>query len=229
MLGYETMCRRRLAASIRSRLSAGSCLLGLGFLGCSGESSPVHGPEASASCESAAQGACAPSSIGASSVSPATSATNPPAATSVGEVQAPTPSAGGTYVVPVPEVLAPFATFPIARVRLEEKGSEWELSYDLPALLVGEERRIALRGSVVGSPAEAGVYELRGDAGRATCRELGGMWSCEEALTNLTIDGDKLDDELARVPDAEAAPRREVAERFAVDPIGVLTFAASQD
>jgi hypothetical protein len=217
MLRCNTMGARTFAASGSGWLTATSLLLALGLLGCSGESSPAAVAEESAPCASDAR-ACTSSEP---SVTP--SASNPPAATSVGETQPATTNGGATYTVPVPDALAPFATFDLDEVRLDEKGGELELSYDLPALLVGEERRIALRGV-----AQSGVYELSGDVGRASCREQDGMWRCDEALMNLVIDTDKLEQELERFPEAEAAPRRDVAERFAVDPIGVLRFAQLQ-
>jgi hypothetical protein len=47
-------------------------------------------------------------------------------------------------------------------------------------------------------------------------------WVCDEVLQNLQLDTDKLDRMLALLPDAEAQARRSVADRFILDPIGVL-------
>ncbi|HTV25320.1 MAG TPA: hypothetical protein VMG12_41785 [Polyangiaceae bacterium] len=132
------------------------------------------------------------------------------------------PAAGdypGTYFVPVPLELEPYALFDLESVRVELRGDELGIQYDLPELLLGEQRRIAFRGSATA----AGEYRLEGDDGVATCRSTrAGRWTCDEVLSSIQFDANKLDRLLASMPDTEARARRRVSDRFTIDPIGVL-------
>jgi hypothetical protein len=130
----------------------------------------------------------------------------------------------GTYSVPVPFELEPYASFELESVRVEVRGDELGLHYDLPELLLGEPRGLSFRG---GSTA-AGDYRLEGDHGVATCRPSAGRWRCDEALNGIELDAMKIDRLLEPMPDAEARARRGVADRFSIDPIGVLEVELSR-
>jgi hypothetical protein len=129
----------------------------------------------------------------------------------------------GTYTVPVTEALEGFATFDVAEVRYRERDGELELTYDLPALLVGEPLRLSFQGSSTAD--DAGNVVLTGDSGVATCRTELELVRCDEELPGVALDADKLERELAPFAADERAARRAIAEQFSVDPIGILRFA----
>jgi hypothetical protein len=125
------------------------------------------------------------------------------------------------YHVPVPAELEPYSNFELGDLRLREHGSEWELEYTLPELLVGGRQELSFRGS-----ADAGTYQLTGDAGQVTCHRLGAMIQCDEVLSRVELDRDKLGRSFASLPAEESAARWAVADHFSDDPIGVLRFPA---
>lgn len=153
-------------------------------------------------------------SSGATNESATTSLTEPPSCSGGAELS-------GTYTVPVSTELEPYATFSVTSIRFCERSGSVTLSYDLPALLVGDATGIDLRGPFTAS---ASSIELEGDAGTANCTATGTTWSCREDLSNLSIQDDKLAQRFAALPSAEAAARSSVADAFSQDPIGVLTF-----
>ena len=128
---------------------------------------------------------------------------------------------GATYSVPVPAELEAYATFELGDLRFRERGNEWTLDYSLPPLLVGGTRQVSFRGVVSSSSA----YELSGDAGSMTCVDQADVLVCDEMLTAIELDRDKLERAFADLPAAESRARWEVANRFADDPIGVLRIA----
>ncbi len=130
----------------------------------------------------------------------------------------------GSYFVPVPAELVPYASFDLEEVRLELHGGELTLRYDLPELLLGNARGISFRG---GSD-ESGIYTLGGDDGVATCQSTASGWDCDEVLSGIDVDVDAVDRILSGLPDREAAARRSVTDRFAVDPIGVLHIESAR-
>lgn len=126
----------------------------------------------------------------------------------------------GTYFVPVPVELEPYARFEIDSLRLDAAGGELVLRYDLPELLLGEVRGVSFRGNATAAP--DGAYVLSGADGTATCRADAGGWSCDEVLDGIEVDADKVNRLLEAMSDVEAVGRRSVAEQFSIDPIGVL-------
>lgn len=124
----------------------------------------------------------------------------------------------GTYFVPVPKELEPYASFDVDSIRFEVRGAELVLQYELPALLLGDTRGLSFRGTA----AADGSYVLDSDDGVATCRASDGGWTCDEVLLSVELDVDQLDRMLEPMPEADARARRSVADRFADDPIGVL-------
>ena len=149
-----------------------------------------------------------------------------PTESSTPELTTPEPGLyGGNYFVPVPDELVDYADFAIGVIEVRMRGSELELRYDLPALLVGETRGVSFRGELTrAARGEPSQFVLEGDDGRATCAAQDGIWRCDEVLRDVQPDLSKIEQELADLTEPEAAGRRAVAERFAVDPIGVLSF-----
>ena len=134
-----------------------------------------------------------------------------------------------TYHVPVPADLEPYSNFELGDLRLREHGSEWELQYTLPELLVGGHQELSFRGSA----SDTGALQLLGDAGQVTCQSLGtsmlgATMRCDEVLSRVELDRDKLARSFAALPAEESAARWAVVGRFSDDPIGVLTFPAPQ-
>jgi hypothetical protein len=200
------------SVSIPGAMLLGTILVGSILLGCGAPSAAADpGFEASAGGDGAAEpGGPAPTGNGA----PATSSDPDPPAAGVYR---------GTYFVPVPPELEPYALFELESVRVEARGDELGLQYDLPELLLGEPRGLSFRG---GATAD-GEYRLEGDDGVATCRPSAGRWRCDEALNGIELDASKIERLLEALPDAEARGRRGVADRFSVDPIGVLELGLS--
>jgi hypothetical protein len=129
-----------------------------------------------------------------------------------------------SYHVPVPLELEPYSHFELGDLRLRARGSDWELEYTLPELLVGGHQSLSFRGSSDG----AGDYRLLGEAGQVTCQSLGTSMECSEVLSRVELDREKLQRLLAALPAEESAARWAVAGRFSDDPIGVLTFPAQK-
>ena len=127
----------------------------------------------------------------------------------------------GTYSVPVPAELAPYASYSITDITFCETAGVATLAYKLPALLVGAEQRVAFQGTW---SAASSSFELSSKDGNASCSRSGTLYTCTEHFTNLEIDSDKLTKELALLPAADAANKAEVAAVFGQDPIGILTF-----
>jgi hypothetical protein len=175
----------------------------------------------------ASDSAAAASNTGVGDVGDGTSgADRPSPSTDTPASEAPTTPASeapngvyaGTYVVPIEAELEAYARFDVSAVRFDVDGAELGLRYDLPELLLGQARRISFRGTADA----AGVYQLAGDAGTASCRRDSNDWVCDEVLRSVELDTNKLDRLLSTLPEAEAQARRSVADRFIVDPIGVL-------
>jgi hypothetical protein len=185
----------------------GAILLGSIIIGC-GASNAASDPDAETSAG------------GDGSADPGTPAPTGSDAPSTSSDPAPPPAGvyRGTYFVPVPPELEPYASFELEAVRVEVRGDELGLDYDLPELLLGERRGLSFRGGATA----AGEYRLEGDDGVATCRPSAGRWRCDEALNGIELDASKIDRLLELMPGAEARARRTVADRFSIDPIGVL-------
>ncbi|MBX3197402.1 MAG: hypothetical protein KF894_04525 [Labilithrix sp.] len=130
----------------------------------------------------------------------------------------------GVYEVPTSEQLAPFASNPISvRVRTESTG-KLRLKYKLPTVIAGEARGVDLDGR----PDGAGGWELSGRLGAGRCAESAdGELACLIAYTDgLTM---SLAEATAAVnavsrTEAERAARQAVAEKFIIDPLGIVKF-----
>jgi hypothetical protein len=192
------------------RITTGALLLGSLAFGCSGADAPDPAAEAPVA-EAAAGNPATPAEM--VSAAPAQSDAAPP----------PAGTYRGTYFVPVPRELEPYALFELDAVRVEVRGAELGLAYDLPELLLGEPRGLSFRGGAT-SP---GDYRLEGDDGVARCRQSAGGLRCDEVFSGVELDATKIDRLLESMSDAEARARRSVADRFSIDPIGVLVVELS--
>ena len=145
----------RAAGPVAATMAAG--LLTLSWCGCGGEAGSPPQPEAGAP--------------GSSDEGQAAGASRQP-----GE------SLGGQYTVPVEEALATFATYRIEGIRFEQRDGEVELSYRLPELLHGDERRVSFRGS---GQLGAARLDLSSGDGQAVCRRLAEQVRCDEVLAGV--------------------------------------------
>jgi hypothetical protein len=115
----------------------------------------------------------------------------------------------GVYTVPT----APGASFPIAKVRVEQESGTISVYYDLPADLVGRPQRVELTGA----PDASGTIELSGEAGTSTCTVSATAFSCREHLSGIHDDAAAAS---AGLP--PGAPQAAAVWAFSSDPIGVL-------
>lgn len=126
----------------------------------------------------------------------------------------------GTYVVPhVDPALAPAATYPVTVKVKELAGGAVRMHYTLPPELVGVPQDVDLVGSASGG--------MSGPAGRADCRaDVDANTECRETLSGVRVDLQQVKAALeARgVTASEQDAKMKVAERFGIDPIGVLRF-----
>ena len=123
----------------------------------------------------------------------------------------------GVYFVP-PRSAA--STYAVADVSFRVEAGEARLDYTLPALLVGADTRVSFRG-----PAAAGAMALAGAAGTATCTRgpsEGVALRCDERFTGLAVDVAGVRREATRVDPTAVEARVAVAQRFSIEPIGVL-------
>lgn len=123
----------------------------------------------------------------------------------------------GVYFVPP---RGPASTYAVTDVSFRVEAGEARLDYTLPALLVGADTRVSFRG-----PAAAGAMALAGAAGTATCTRgpsEGVALRCDERFTGLAVDVAGARREAVRVDPAAVEARVAVAERFSIEPIGVL-------
>ncbi len=124
----------------------------------------------------------------------------------------------GVYFVP-PRSAA--STYAVADVSFRVEAGEARLDYTLPALLVGADTRVSFRG-----PAATGeAMALAGAAGTATCTRSpasGVALRCDERFPGLAVDIAGVRREATRVDPAAVEARVAAAQRFSIEPIGVL-------
>lgn len=129
----------------------------------------------------------------------------------------------GTYRVPVPAELAGAAESPVA-VAVITGRERLRVAYALPDTLPGHAARLDLAWA--GRDGDA--FLLRGHETEARCRLDGDEITCDvayaHALSGLPEALRAI--ERAAPSDDERARRGAVARRFAVDPLGVLSFRA---
>jgi hypothetical protein len=122
----------------------------------------------------------------------------------------------GTYRVPVPDDLAPFATYEVEDANVEIVDGTLSVSFLLPEGLLGYATPVTLSG-----PATAGEVTVSSYQGHGTCRFDNGV-ECD--LAYYAVDAD-----LAAVTaywrarnDAFVDARVQIASLFDDDPLGVL-------
>jgi hypothetical protein len=138
-------------------------------------------------------------------------------------VYPPEDSGPGAYTVPVDAALVHVATNPVDRVmlRVDDEGL-YHLGYALPRVLGGCSKHVDL----IGGPNEHGELVLSGPAGTAVCTQNGNVTTCHEHLFGIVVNmaevARALDDR--SITGTDRADYLEVARRFSIDPLGVLTF-----
>ena len=200
------MPSRRLSSS-SVLFQTGAAALVLGVLAACGGADAVGAPQTTSG---------APQDGDGTSETSDTSGANP------GDVaSAPEPGVyAGSYAVPVPEELRAYAEYELEQIEIRLRDGELELRYRMPVLLIGEAREVSFRGDA----SAAGDYVLAGDYGSATCGVRDSVFRCDEVLRDMEPDADKIAEALSALPEQEASGRRAVSDRFAIDPIGVLSF-----
>lgn len=125
------------------------------------------------------------------------------------------------YVVPAgPDT--PETRYALATLKSESVAGTFRLDYQMPELLVGNNQRISLRGTL---DATGRIATVSGAAGSATCDLMpGGGLSvrCTEMLPGVVVDLAAVE-RLARASDpATAAAFVAIAARFSSEPIGFV-------
>lgn len=128
----------------------------------------------------------------------------------------------GTYSVPVPAQLVPYASYEVGSINFCQSGDSVTLGYRLPELLLGKAEHVAFVGPW---NASSETYELSGKDGTGSCARSGTTWTCTEHFSGLTVDPAKVSDLLKGAPPAELQGRVQVTNHFGQDPIGVLVFS----
>jgi len=214
------------ARSLVARAVVGAPLVwgsGCGAAATTSDRTAVDDTPGGAAAETASTGPVAvdgsPGDVDPGTVDPSSIA---PGGVDPGGVDPGTPAVGAraTYRVPVPAELEPYASFELGDLRFREREGQVNLEYSLPVLLVGGTQRVSFRGPLLAS----GELDLNGEAGRVTCRAVGSSMQCDEVLTQVELDQQKLERALSAFTSDESQARRAVAARFSDDPIGVLTF-----
>jgi len=133
-------------------------------------------------------------------------------------------SAPGIYIVPAgpntPEV-----HYPIDNPSVESSGGSFRIDYNMPALLVGSDQMVSLRGTL---DAQGRFATVTGDAGSATCDLApGGGFSvrCSETLSGIQVDLGEVQRMTQSLPAPMAAVFVGVASRFLGEPIGVVEIS----
>jgi hypothetical protein len=135
--------------------------------------------------------------------------------------------AGGTYRFPAPERLQAVASWKLLETALAVAEGNLTLKYVLPARLTGTARiEISLTG-----PARDGIVALSGPQGEASCLVTAGGAACVVALRGLPIDPADVEKYLRATSGSEPEflLRKEVADAFGSEPIGILELTADAD
>jgi hypothetical protein len=134
---------------------------------------------------------------------------------------APAAASTAVYVVPAgPDT--PETRYTLATPKSESVAGTYRLDYQMPALLVGNNQRISLRGTL---DATGRIATVSGPAGSATCDLMpGGGLSvrCTEMLPGVVVDLAAVE-RLARASDPTTVTAFvAIAARFSSEPIGVV-------
>jgi hypothetical protein len=143
-----------------------------------------------------------------------------------GAAGSPTEHATGnaTYRVPVEAELAPFATYPLDRVRFEVEEDQVRIRYAFPRWLSGVSAGVVLEGNYAEDVTSFDV--TAGDLGSGSCTRTGASFECHEDLPGLDVDREGAAERMldAELPSAEVEQRLRVTDVFSTDPIGILAF-----
>jgi hypothetical protein len=127
----------------------------------------------------------------------------------------------GTYTVPVPAELAPFATFMLNDSQVTQDSTGVVVSYDLPAELVGPNHPTIVLG---GKHRQGGIMILEGEYGEASCFSRNAKLECIVQYEDLEIDLAGVENILnQRIADPhERELRLQVAKIFGGEPVGIV-------
>ena len=133
------------------------------------------------------------------------------------------------YSLPVPAPLAQYSQFQFSAVQTTTDASHIVISYSLPAELTGNnETTIQLQGDFTKDQ----PLVLQGDRASATCNgtQYGEIGQCQITYRNLGLDSAAVSNFLSHsISDsAELQARLQVANIFASEPVGVLTYLHSE-
>jgi hypothetical protein len=130
-------------------------------------------------------------------------------------------SAPGIYIVPAgPDT--PEVRYPISNPQIKTDTGTFRIDYKMPALLVGGDQMISLRGTL---DAQGRIATVTGDAGSATCDLAPGdgfSVRCSETLSGIQVDLGEVQRMAQSLPAPMAALFVGVASRFSGEPIGVV-------
>jgi len=129
----------------------------------------------------------------------------------------------GQYIVPVPEHLSPYATFPVMYQANKNTEGKIRLAYKLPEDLVTRETPEIVLEQV---QMEGGLIRFEGELGEASCRKSTGTITCFVIYPGLSIDkaavNSFLDAKYWNL--ADLALRKNVAQLFSTDPKGIVSY-----
>lgn len=125
----------------------------------------------------------------------------------------------GTFRVPVPDDLAPFATYEVDEAAFEIVDGTLSVSFRLPEGLLGFAASATFTGPVVG-----GEAAVSGPMGHGTCRVDSGV-ECALAYRADAADVAAVQAHWTARGDAFVDARVQVASLFADDPHGVLRLS----
>jgi len=125
------------------------------------------------------------------------------------------------YIVPAgPDT--PEVRYPIDSPTVRNDPGTFRIDYTMPALLVGGDQMVSLRGPL---DTAGRIATVSGDIGSATCDLAPGdgfRVRCNETLTNIEVDLGEVQRMAQSLPAPMAALFVGVASRFSGEPIGVV-------
>ena len=130
----------------------------------------------------------------------------------------------GTYSVPVPIALLPYASYDVAIsvTPAKQPGDTFSISFPLPEGLFGFSEEATFTGT---ADSITGEVEVTGRWGAGTCRQ-GEIPSCDLAYYDFSLDETAVFDFWMTRDSASAINRVKVSQLFDADPLGVLAASA---
>ena len=126
----------------------------------------------------------------------------------------------GVYTVPVAQELSAFNSYPVQFKSDLYKQKPNEMSFPLPATLVGEEINIEV------SQDPNDLEHWSGPNADGTCKQIDRFFQCQLKFKDLTIDPVKVQSQITEQfkNQIEAAGRLKVAQQFGGEPVGIITY-----